>query len=289
LPEYIAGAETSRIAFFLKPHHAFPVILTGGTMKKFSIPVVLLFVSASFGFSATITVTSTADSGAGSLRQAILDAAAGDMIDFALTLPATIRLTGEELLIDKDLTIAGPGAAELTILDTSCNFLQTIEMSSNVTVTMSGATIIGGKCFAGQTVAINLGATVTMSDITVTGGTCPDCGGPNSIAAISNYGTLTLDKCSVSRNSADEYGAAAGGIFNDGTLTIGNSTISDNLCNYGVAGILSTDGILTISNSTISGNYSEFATFSDLDPPTSPGGGILGGGGTVTVTGSTIS
>ena len=52
---------------------------------------------------ATITVTSLSDSGAGSLRQAISDAAAGDTIDFDNTLSGTISTTST-LNIDKDLT-----------------------------------------------------------------------------------------------------------------------------------------------------------------------------------------
>lgn len=63
---------------------------------------------------ATVSVTSTADSGSGSLRQAIADAAPGDTITFALPNPSTITLTSE-LVIAKDLTIVGPGAAALTI------------------------------------------------------------------------------------------------------------------------------------------------------------------------------
>jgi len=260
-------------------------------MKTFSLAIVLLFVSASLGFSATITVTSTADSGAGSLRQAILDAAAGDTINFDLTLPAIISLTGEELLIDKDLTITGPGAAELTIFDTSCEFFQTIEMSSNATVTMSGATIVGGLCIPEQTVKVNLGAAVTMSGVAISGGICPVCAGPNLVAAIANYGTLTLNECSVYQNLAYGPGAAASGIFNSGTLTIIGSTISFNSSDTGVAAIQNSNGILTISNSTISHNVAEFGAYSStsIDPPTGPGEGIFSFGGTATVTSTTIT
>lgn len=56
---------------------------------------------------ATLTVTNNPDSGAGSLRAQTAAAAAGDTIDFSIT--GTITLTSE-LVIGKDLTIAGPGA-----------------------------------------------------------------------------------------------------------------------------------------------------------------------------------
>src|SRR6266545_1959730 len=71
----------------------------------------------------TVTVTNTNDNGAGSLRQAIIDAAPDDTIN----LPAgLITLTSGELFIDKQeavppgtpqkiLMISGPGADNLTI------------------------------------------------------------------------------------------------------------------------------------------------------------------------------
>ena len=54
-----------------------------------------------------ITVTNTQDSGSGSLRQALANANDGDTIDFAVT--GTIGLTSGELLVDKNITISGPG------------------------------------------------------------------------------------------------------------------------------------------------------------------------------------
>src|SRR5260370_30342064 len=67
----------------------------------------------------TFTVENLADSGLGSLRQAILDANAlpgADLIGFA---PAarhgTLALTGGELRITDHLTIDGPGANRLTV------------------------------------------------------------------------------------------------------------------------------------------------------------------------------
>ncbi|MGH9966445.1 MAG: hypothetical protein ACREBG_01230 [Pyrinomonadaceae bacterium] len=64
---------------------------------------------------ATLTVTSTADSGPGTLRQAILDAVSGDTITFSLPANSTITLTSGQLLINKNLTINGPGANLLTV------------------------------------------------------------------------------------------------------------------------------------------------------------------------------
>ena len=55
------------------------------------------------------TVTTLADAGAGSLRQAILDTPAGGTVDFQPGLTGTITLTSGELAINKNLTIAARG------------------------------------------------------------------------------------------------------------------------------------------------------------------------------------
>src|SRR5690349_8204528 len=72
----------------------------------------LLVFSLGGAKAATLTVTSTADSGAGSLRQAILDAASGDTINFALPSNSTITLATAELAISKSLTITGPNSPD---------------------------------------------------------------------------------------------------------------------------------------------------------------------------------
>src|SRR6266481_9101464 len=65
---------------------------------------------------ATISVTNINDSGAGSLRQALADATDGDTIDFDSSLNGqTITLTSGELLVDKSVTINGPGPNNLAV------------------------------------------------------------------------------------------------------------------------------------------------------------------------------
>src|SRR4051812_2306126 len=66
----------------------------------------------------TFTVLNLADGGVGSLRQAVLDANArpgADAIAFAPGVEGTVALTGGELAITDQLTVAGPGADRLTV------------------------------------------------------------------------------------------------------------------------------------------------------------------------------
>src|SRR5437773_4995626 len=81
---------------------------------------------------ATITVINTNDSGAGSLRQALADTNNGDTIDFAVT--GTITLTTDELLVDKSITISGPGSDNLTVDGNHAS--RVFHVSSGITATV---------------------------------------------------------------------------------------------------------------------------------------------------------
>ena len=101
---------------------------------------------------ATITVTSTADAGGTcpgancTLRQAIATASPGDTINFAAGI-TTVTLTSAELLINKNLTISGPGANLLTVQRSTAggtpNF-RIFNIAGNFNVTFSGLTIANG-------------------------------------------------------------------------------------------------------------------------------------------------
>ena len=75
------------------------------------LPLVLTLAAA---HAATLNVTTTTDSGAGSLRAQIAAAATGDTIAIAAT--GTIVLTtGEIPITGKNLILSGPGANNLTV------------------------------------------------------------------------------------------------------------------------------------------------------------------------------
>jgi len=237
---------------------------------------------------ATITVNSSADGGgicpgpSCTLRQAIASAGSGDTIDFDPSL-TTIDLTTAELLIDKSLTIDGPGSAALTIRrananDGSATFRILHIASGNFSITISGVTIADGVQIGlgenGGGILIGSGNTLTIANCKIAGNSVGIHGG-----GIYNLGTVTISDSTISDNRAGHRWDGAG-IYNAGTMTITKSTISGNNNSRGNGGGLfnALGGMVTIASSTISGNFLGEGA----------GGGIYNGG-TVTITNSTIS
>src|SRR5438270_13377635 len=106
----------------------------------FFVAVLLFAATAMSAHAATITVTNTNDSGAGSLRQALAVAHHGDIITFAVS--GTITLTSGGVGVFKNVTISGPGADQLSI-DGNQSPTQAVFYVSAI-ATISGLTIRNG-------------------------------------------------------------------------------------------------------------------------------------------------
>ena len=207
----------------------------------------------------TITVTNAADSGAGSLRQAIAaggSVQSGTVITFDpvfFSTPQTIELTSGQLVINSHLSIVGPGAGLLTIRNTT------------------------GPSSTGRVFNV-LGGTVDIGGMTIAGGNVTGSGGGLLIGA----GIVTVRACTITGNNAAAFGGA---VHNNGaTLNIINSTISGNRAtgnSGGGGGIDSPNGTLIITGSTISGNIKTGGASGN-------GGGIFADSRT-TITNSTIT
>ena len=94
-------------------------------------------------------MTSLADSGPGTLRQAILDAnssAGDDEITFAAGFTGTIQLSSTLPELNTNLTIRGPGADRLTIRGLGSDAPGSFRIISarGATVHLEGLTITGG-------------------------------------------------------------------------------------------------------------------------------------------------
>jgi len=244
-------------------------------MRHLITALCLLFIFCAAENAAMITVTNTNDSGAASLRQAIANAAPGDTIDFDATVfssPQTITLTSGELIIDKNLTIQGPGQALLSISGNHASRVFNIN-SQAIAATLDGMTIRNGGQ-SGYGGGIANGGILTVTNCTISNNGAYSGGG-----GILNGGTLMVSNSIISGNSSEIWG---GGIFNGGTLTVSNSAISGNYTSYfeqGSGGGIYNGGTLTVSNSTITGNTAEIGY----------GGGIGNADGNVTINNSTVS
>src|SRR6476620_169197 len=161
---------------------------------------------------ATITVDTLVD-GTGvpgtSLREAIAAAAANDTINFSVTGTINLISTGQ-LTINKNLTISGPGASQLTIN----------------AYNPSAAIGNGSRIFNIDDGSTSTTRTVNISGLTLNGGDVTGDGG-----AILNKENLTLTNSIVSGSAATHNG---GGIFNSGhNLVLTGSTVSGNSGRYG--------------------------------------------------------
>jgi hypothetical protein len=178
-----------------------------------------------YAAAANITVTTNADTGPGSLRQAVADAnpLGGDIITFDMdTVARTILLPTGTIIIDKNLIIQGPGANLLTVSNTMPE-RSVFGVAYLVTSTISGLTISGGT----DSAIYNTGS-LTVSDSTITGNTGFGGGGIYS-PDMFGLNSLTVINSTISDNSVTNDG---GGIRSDSKLNLINSTISGNSARY---------------------------------------------------------
>jgi hypothetical protein len=221
------------------------------------------------GAAATLTVVNLNDAGAGSLRQQIATASAGDTIVFTSGLAGRITLTTGELAVSKDLTIAGPGAKVLAI---NGNHLSRVFNVSSGTLNLADLTLTNGvsasPSFRGGNVLITSPGVLNLRNSRVTGGQSAQEGG-----GIDNYGVLSLMACTLDNNFCTN--SSGGGINSQGSLAMTNCTLAFNGGGYG--GGVNNGGTATIHNCTIASNH---------------GGGAAGGlfaDGSVSVWGSIIA
>ena len=175
----------------------------------------------------------------------------------------------------------------------AATYNENLTVGISLTVIGSGAptTIVDGGG-VGTVITISSGVQVTLSSLTIRNGHALNEGG-----GISNQGVLTINKSTISGNSATSQSCTAfvcgeegGGIFNLGKLTINNSTVAGNTvwitCSYGhgcfaAGGGIYNAGTLNVRSSTITANSATSLS--------GYGGGIYNSFGTVTVSSSTIS
>ena len=214
-----------------------------------------------------VDVSNLADSGAGSLRDAIANTADGGTINFTGAATAgTITLTSGEIAFAKTLTLVGPGATSVTVSGNNTGRIFTLS-SGTKTFSVSGLTLRNGLV-TGQGGAIATNGALVIDSVQFTSNVASDGGGAIAIsrAVVSDLGLAIVRNSGFNLNSVSgTSGAGGGAILLTGAptlsaaLTMVNSTVSGNLANASVGmsggGVSFTDAIVKIYSSTIAFNH----------------------------------
>ena len=249
---------------------------------------------------ATRTVTKVADTNDGvcdadcSLREAIAVAAPGDLVSFAspfFDTPRAIVLGVGELVIDKTLAIAGPGAQRLTI---SANRLSRVFAVSGVNrVTLTGMRLTDGSASAGGAIRLVEAALLVSGceisnsragfgggilanastpspdlriyDSSIIGNVADDNGLPVNAGGILANGSVKLVRVTVSGNHSPAVQGAAGVYSQFEAPLIEDTTVTGNRGGTSAGGVATTSGVaLSLRNSVLAGNRTGSGATTDI-------------------------
>jgi len=209
------------------------------------------------------------------LRDAVIAASNdGDdsQIVFAPSITGTISLTNGDLGIangtdtGKNLTITGPGAAALTVTNST--------ISNNTTATNAK----GGGVFMYQS------GNMTVTNSTVTGNTATGNGDGGGVFFYRSD-DMTVTNSTVTGNDGNDGGGIK--FYKSGNGTVTGSTISNNTSTTGGGLKFYNSTSLTVTNSTITGNHAVTGAGGGID--FYQGGNAPDPSASLTITGSTIS
>jgi hypothetical protein len=240
-------------------------------------------------------VTTTADSGPGSLRAAIEAAGDGVTIYFDPALNGqTIILISGELAINANITITGPGPNLLTVSrNAQASPFRIFHVLAGHAVIIEGLTIRGGSDDGGGGAIRNDRSTLSIRNCIIRESGSSGLGGGIYNDGSFESATLTIVDSSVTLNHSD---SAGGGICNDASngghaiLSLWNSSVTNNSASFfdipigrGDGGGIASSGKTTLTNCTVSTNYA------GQQPPFPVGnGGGINNLGRLTIIGSTI-
>ncbi|MES1240432.1 MAG: right-handed parallel beta-helix repeat-containing protein [Acidobacteriota bacterium] len=268
---------------------------------------------------ASFQVSNLADSGPGSLRQAVLDAnalAGADEVTFQPLLTGAIVLTSGEIPITDDLVVSGPGAGVLAVSGNRSSRIFRVNDGTAVVreVTISGLALTQaevqefGWIYGGAVQVIGedltvLDSTVSQSAALPIGATTKGLGG--GIASLG--GNLRIERSTVTGNQVS-WGSLSGRpsvganlYVEGGSLTLLDSVVSNGSGDMG-SGVYLQGGTHVIHRTAIVDNSALFAVGAgiaidagelDVEESTLSGNGggalVLFDGAVVRVVNSTIS
>jgi hypothetical protein len=251
------------------------------------------FVHMTSASSAVFTVTTNADSGAGSLRAA-LDSAAGT--NGADTINVNPGLG--TIVLSSAIVYSGAGTNGVTTINGNGVVIDANGAVSGIIdddgegLVVNDFTIfgVGGQSDTDAAPIVTQGGAVTVSGCTIRDNAVDSSDGDVAGGVLSEGGSLTIDTCEITDNSADtDDGDAAGAALSEGgALTVLTSTISGNQASSPdgdvAGGVASEGGNITMRNPSIVNNVGE-ASGGGNDAA----GGVLLEGGSATINGAEIS
>src|SRR5258705_132111 len=221
-------------------------------------------------FCTTLTVTSLADSGAGTLHDLIATALPGDTIQFGLSGPIILN---SELVISKNLRINGLTANLLRITGNNRSRVFNITSGTAQIFNMAiadgrvsgtnGPAGLNGETVSGGGILVDNGATLDLENCILTNNVAlGGQGGPASVSgpagnggygsggALASFGNLTMVRCTLAGNSASGGAGGpppaagsggqgrGGGLYVEGSALLFYSTIDANnaVAGSGIAG-----------------------------------------------------
>ncbi|WP_440094597.1 Ig-like domain-containing protein [Pseudomonas syringae] len=209
---------------------------------------------------ATFTVTSTSNTGTGSLREALTNAQNGDIVTFSTGMTVALQ---SQLVVSKNITLDGDlnndGVADVTL--DGQNRTSVIRVNSGVTATLDGVIITRGVA---STAGASSGASIAASDA---------LGG-----GINNAGNLTLRNVTVTANSA--AGGGGGGGVNSPNVGGGGGGGGGIGGQNGAAGGSAGTYTSTAPSANTGGNGASFSTAYLAGQGGNSSGGGAGGNGT---------
>jgi hypothetical protein len=207
-------------------------------------------------------------------------AAAGEQCTLRAAVVQANATAGDDTIrFDPSLTASGDATIGLLTVGLQDSTFGRTALPVSSRVSIEGPTGENGITIARATGAPTMrlftviggsGGNLTLDNLTLKNGV-GNIGG----AIHNNAGTITISDTTLTDNTA----SVAGGVIhnNTGTTTISGSTLSGNTGTNSGGGIYNFSGTLTVSNSTLTHNLSQ------------TGGGVLNDGGTTTLTNTTVS
>jgi predicted outer membrane repeat protein len=223
-------------------------------MKNTLLLIVFMLLITNNTIAGTIIVTSNADSGTGSLREAIASANPNDIIVFADNI-TTIYFSGV-IILDKNITISGNNTSNTIFQNAITGWTDTahkkryFEILENIEVTFNFLTLKDNSANCTGGAIVNHG-NLTLNNCSFINNKALDSGG--AIYSISGS-TLKVNNCIFSKNYAPTIGGA---ILCHSELQITNSIFNEN---YGSNGIVRNSNNGRIENCTFINNTGSWGT-----------------------------